>query len=61
MSADRTPHPVPHCRVLPPGEFNGMSQPLPVYSEIFMAIAAGIYPGFHTRGCKQEPDILIGI
>jgi len=30
-------HPVPHCRVLPPGEFNGMiTKPLAVFSETFM-------------------------
>ena len=46
-SADRHSKPrlTPHCRVLPPGEFNGiMSQPLPVYSESFMT---KVVTGFH--------------
>jgi len=34
------PRPVPHCRVLPPGEFNGtILEPLDVYCKSFMKTA----------------------
>jgi len=34
-----------HCRVLPPGEFNGMIlEQLPVYPESFMTIAPSVFP-----------------
>jgi len=37
--------PAPHCRVLPPGEFNAMiSDPLPVCSESFTTIDATVFP-----------------
>jgi len=35
---------IPHCRALPPSEFNGMiSQPLPVYAEKFVTITIRLY------------------
>jgi len=38
---------VPHCRVLPPGEFRGViREPLPVCSESFMITAVTI---FHNK------------
>jgi len=38
------PRPVPHSRVLPPGEFNGIIQiPLSVYPKSFTMIAATVF------------------
>jgi len=38
------PHPMSHCRVLPPGEFNGMIPgQLAVYSESLMTTPVNIF------------------
>jgi len=44
---------VRQCRVLPPGEFNGIvAEPLPVYSESFKTIAATVFP-YYCSGNKR--------
>jgi len=47
-----------HCRVLPPGEFNGMisfSEPLPVSSERFVATPLDLNPCLQTmHGYNQS-------
>ena len=45
-----------HCRVLPPGEFNGTNpELLPMYSESFMAIVVTIYK--HYNKCVNKTHI----
>ena len=46
-----------HCKVLPPGEFNGIIQePLPVYSEKFMMTAATFFRNIAKNKVTDKGD-----
>ena len=61
------PRTAPHCRVLPPGELNGMSRkPLPMYSEGLMTITVTVFLWHCTvtnlqryTGCQNNTSLLL--